>query len=221
MSLPGHVRALFAAVTAAMVLALLVLGALPSATRVERTAAVTEPGRTAGGRDEPEPATTTTTEGPAATFGPGLHEVGQRGIRPGVYVTSSELCSWERRGSNGELVATDTGSGQVLVDVRTTDASFSSAPGCGTWQAFDEDGGPGTALSSFGPGTFAVGAQVAPGRWRSDGGDLCYWERLRGLGGGLDELVASAGVPGPTEVVVSPPDVAFSSFGCGTWRPVG
>jgi hypothetical protein len=62
---------------------------------------------------------------------------------------------------------------------------------------------------------------VAPGRWRSDGGDLCYWERLSGLGGELDELADSAGVAGPTDVVLAPTDVAFSSFGCGTWNLVG
>ena len=87
------------------------------------------------------------------------------------------------------------------------------------WRAFD-DGVP-SPLPTFGPGTFAVGAQVAPGRWRSDGGDLCYWERLRGLTGGLEEIVASAGVPGPVDVEVAATDVAFSSFGCGTWQQVG
>jgi hypothetical protein len=214
---PGHRRALFAAVTAVTVLAVLALGSLPSPTPVERTAVV------AGARDRPDrrapPTTTTTatTEVPVPAFGPGLHEVGPTGIRPGRYVTLSDLCSWERRSAAGEVLAADTGSGQVLVEVDAGDASFSSAPGCGRWRAFDEDHA--APLPSLGPGTFAVGSQLAPGRWRSDGCDLCYWERLSGLGGGLDELVASAGVSGPTEVEVAPTDVAFSSLGCGTWRP--
>jgi len=215
---PGRRRDLFAAVTVAMVLAVLALGSLPHPTRVERTAteaAGGEPAQRVAARTERR-ARTTTTEAPPVTVAPGLHAVGPGGVRPGVYVTSGDLCSWERRGPAAEVLASDTGSGQVLVEIRATDAAFSSSPGCATWRAFAP-----TPLPSFGPGTFAVGPQVAPGRWRAEGGDLCYWERLSGLGGDLGELVASAGVPGPTEVVLPPSDAAFRSFGCGTWRPAG
>jgi hypothetical protein len=211
---PARHRALFATVTAAMVLAVLALGSLPAPTRVERAAAESGAVDAVARRERPR-VTTPITEAPPVTIAPGLDEVGPSGVRPGVYVATGELCSWERRGPGGEVVAGDTASGQVLVEVRPGDTAFSSSPGCGLWRAFDAA----AALPAFDSGTFAVGTQVAPGRWRSDGGDLCYWERLSGLGGGLDELVASAGVPGPTEVVVAPTDAAFSSFGCGTWRP--
>jgi hypothetical protein len=212
---PTHHRGLFAVVTAAMVVAVLGLGSLPHPTRVERPGVEAVPTRA----ERRPAATTTTTEAPRTTIGAGVHEVGPFAVRPGVYVTTGDLCSWERRGPAGDVLAADTASGQVLVEVHATDATFTSSPECGTWRAFDA--GPASTLPSFGAGTFVVGAQVAPGRWRSDGGDLCYWERLSGVGGGLDELVDSAGVPGPTEVVLAPTDVAFSSFGCGTWRPVG
>src|SRR5215212_8417343 len=210
---PGHRRAPFLAVAAAMVLAVLALGTLPHPTRVERASA-------AVAHAEPGPAaarTPRTAPSPPITVAPGLHRVGEGGVRPGSYVTSSDLCSWERRTPTGEVLASDTGTGQVLVYVRATDGAFSSAPGCGAWRLLDDDHPP-APLSTLGPGTFAVGAQVAPGRWRSDGGDLCYWERLSGLGGELDELLASAGVPGPVAVDVAPADAAFRSFGCGTWR---
>jgi hypothetical protein len=211
-------RTLFAAVTAAMVLAVLALGSLPHPTRIER------PGvEAAAARAGPGPigsTTTTTTEVPAATVTPGRHAVGPLGVGAGTYVTSGDLCTWERGGAAGDVLATDTVTGQALVEVRATDATFSSSPECGTWRSFDPRG-PAAPLPSFGAGTFAVGAQVAPGRWRSDGGNLCYWERLSGLGGELDELADSAGVVGPTEVVLAPTDVAFSSFGCGTWHLVG
>jgi hypothetical protein len=205
-------RALFTVVTAAMVVAVLALGSRSHPTRVERAAV-----DGVASREERRAAATTTTVALTAPFDPGVHDVGPVGVRAGVYVTTGDACSWERRGPGGNVLAADTVSGQVLVEVHATDATFSSSPECGTWQSFDVDD-PAT-LPSFGPGTFAVGAQVVPGRWRSDGGDLCYWERLAGLGGGLDELLDSAGVPGPTEVVLGPSDVAFSSFGCGTWRP--
>jgi hypothetical protein len=209
-------RGLFVAVTVAMVVVVFALGSRPHPTRVERPEVEAEPTRAAG-----RPAgTTTTTEASAPTIGPGVHDVGPFGLRPGVYLATGDACSWERRGPTGDVLAADTVSGQVLVNVRATDATFTSSPECGTWRPFD-DARPASTLPSFGPGTFVVGDQLAPGRWRSDGGDLCYWERLSGLGGGLDELVDSAGVPGPTEVVLAPTDVAFSSFGCGTWRPAG
>jgi hypothetical protein len=211
-------RTLFAAVTVAMVLAVLALGSLPHPAPIER------PGVEAvAARAEPGPigSTTTTTAGAfPATVPPGRHPVGPLGVRAGTYVTTGDLCTWERRGAAGDVLATDTVTGQVLVEVRSTDATFSSSPECGTWRSFDPHG-PASPLPSFGAGTFAVGAQVAPGRWRSDGGDLCYWERLSGLGGELDELADSAGVAGPTDVVLAPTDVAFSSFGCGTWNLVG
>jgi hypothetical protein len=201
-----------------MVVAVLALGSRPGPTRVER-AAVDGVATRAERRPAAATTTTSTTMAPTAPFLPGAHDVGPFGVRPGLYVTTGDACNWERRGPRGDVLAADTVSGQVLVEVHASDARFSSSPECGTWRAFADDD-PAATLSSFGPGTFAVGAQVAPGRWRSDGGDLCYWERLSGLGGGLDELLDSAGVPGPTEVVLGPSDVAFSSFGCGTWRPV-
>ena len=198
-----------------MVVAVLALGSRSHPTRVERAAV---DGVTS--REERRPAaTTTTTVAPTAPFGPGVHDVGPVGVRAGVYVTTGDACSWERRGPGGNVLAADTVSGQVLVEVHATDATFSSSPECGTWQSFDVDD-PAT-LPSFGPGTFAVGAQVVPGRWRSDGGDLCYWERLDGLTGGLEEIVATASTTGPTEVTVAATDAAFHSLGCGTWRPLG
>jgi hypothetical protein len=116
------------------------------------------------------------------------------------------------------VLATDTGSGQTLVELRPTDATFVSSEGCGWWSALAPDT---PELDEVGPGTFAVGPQLAPGRWRSDGQDLCYWERLSGLTGTLDEVLASGTVTGPAEVDVLPTDVAFGSLGCGTWRPLG
>jgi len=214
-------RALFAVVTAAMVLVLMTLGSLPHATRVERVDA-SEP-RPSARRDRADvppagvrqAAPTTTT--PPVGLDDGVHVVGID-LEPGLYVATGNLCSWQRlrrpEGTGVDVLAADTTSGQSLVEVLATDGAFSSA-GCGRWTRFDG----GTPLDAFDQGTFAVGSQVAPGTWRSDGPDLCYWERLSGLTGGIEEIVASAGVTGPTEVRVEPGDVAFSSFGCGAWTP--
>jgi hypothetical protein len=214
---------LFAALSAAMVLVVMALGSLPSERRVERAAArgaVPERGDEADGPTAAAPAPpTTATTAPPPGFGDGVHLVGDE-VVPGRYAATGELCSWERlrrpEPGPGDVVAADTSSGQTLVEILATDGAFSSS-GCGRWTRFDG----GAPLDAVGQGTFAVGTQMAVGTWRSDGPDLCYWERLSGLTGRLEEIVASAGVAGSVEVQVAPEDVAFSSFGCGTWTPAG
>ncbi len=200
-----------------MVVAVLGLGSLPTPTEVERAAATGTTGPAPVERREdrvrrPPPPRTA----PPPGFPAGEHAVGPDGVPAGVYVTTGDLCSWERRGPGGVVLAGDAGSGQVLAEVLATDDVFASSPGCGRWRALDGDGGDPQA--SFGSGTVAVGDQVTPGRWRSDGAGLCYWERLSGLTGGLHEVLASATVEGPAEVEGLPGDVAFGSLGCGTWR---
>jgi hypothetical protein len=56
---------------------------------------------------------------------------------------------------------------------------------------------------TFGPGLYLVGADVAPGEYRSDGPDgtgsgRCYWARLTDSTG--REIVANALTDGPTRV---------------------
>jgi hypothetical protein len=70
----------------------------------------------------------------------------------------------------------------------------------------------------FGDGTHLVGSQVRPGLYVSSGGTGCYWERLSGLGGTFDEIIANDFLNGRTFVQIMSTDRAFSSSGCGTWR---
>jgi hypothetical protein len=203
---------------AAVVLLVLALGTLPTPTRVERAdgeEAVAERGR----RPEASPPATAagTAPVPTASVPPGVHDLGPTGLPPAIYVAAGDLCTWERRDERGRVLASDTGSGQTLVELRPSDATFVSSEGCGWWSAL----APGTPdLDEVGPGTFVVGRQIAPGRWRSDGQDVCYWERLSGLTGTLEEVLVSGTAPGPAEVEVEVTDVGFGSLGCGTWRPV-
>lgn len=73
--------------------------------------------------------------------------------------------------------------------------------------------------SGFGDGTYQVGSEVAPGRYQATEVESCYWERLAGLGGDFDDLIANRLVTGQAIVEVDPTDVAFSSSGCGRWEP--
>jgi hypothetical protein len=77
-------------------------------------------------------------------------------------------------------------------------------------------GGP-----AFGDGTHRLGSGVAPGTYRSGAtADSCYWERLSGFGGTLDEIIAN-GFGGPEIVTIEATDVGFESQRCVTWQPVG
>jgi len=74
------------------------------------------------------------------------------------------------------------------------------------------------APSSFGNGVQLVGLDIQPGTYRSvNPGGGCYWERLSGVGGTMDEILANDNPRGPAIVTISPGDFAFSSSRCGEW----
>jgi TolA-binding protein len=65
-----------------------------------------------------------------------------------------------------------------------------------------------------GDGTFVVGKDIQPGTYKSEGQDSCYWARLAGLGGGLDDIIANDNTSGPVTIEVSPGDRALELSGC-------
>jgi hypothetical protein len=68
----------------------------------------------------------------------------------------------------------------------------------------------------FAPGTYLVGSgsgQIAPGVYIGMG-DSCYWERLSGLGGTLDEIITNDGVDGQFYVEIKETDKAFTINRC-------
>ena len=80
------------------------------------------------------------------------------------------------------------------------------------------DPAPG-AVSTFGDGTFVVGADIRPGRYRAvDLGAFCSWSRLSGFSGEFDDIIAIEIPQGASALVdIRPTDVGFESSGCGTW----
>jgi hypothetical protein len=76
-------------------------------------------------------------------------------------------------------------------------------------------------LRSFGDGTYLVGRQVLPGTYVAPGGSNCYWARLSGLSGDLNDTITNDNALGQAIVTVQPGDRAFQTEGCGTWRPLG
>jgi hypothetical protein len=196
-----------------------------AATTVPATDAVTSLPETST-TAEPEPTTVPPT--PATTspptvpgFNDGLLLVGTD-IQPGRYIaTDLDLCYWARlkdaSGSLDAIIANDNAVGQAIVDIAPTDALFDSTR-CGRWSVYLPPAAP---LSAFGEGAFVVNHQIAPGRYRSAGGDLCYWQRTTGFGGTLDEIIANDNVSGPAIVDIAASDTGFTSRGCGDWALVG
>jgi hypothetical protein len=79
-----------------------------------------------------------------------------------------------------------------------------------------------TPRIAFADGTYRVGPDVAAGTYRSVAtADSCYWERLSGFGGTLDNIIANYFGNSPTIVTIAPTDVGFRSSNCGGWTKIG
>lgn len=65
-------------------------------------------------------------------------------------------------------------------------------------------------------GTFAVGTDILPGTYRSEGprdGNACYWRRVSG-----GKTVDSAMTKKPQVVLIEPTDTAFRTDRCAPWQ---
>ncbi|WP_300007689.1 hypothetical protein [Pseudonocardia sp.] len=69
-----------------------------------------------------------------------------------------------------------------------------------------------------GTGTFLVGEDIAAGTYRTAGSSECYWARLRGTSGDLDDIIANGFAEGPTTLTIAPSDEAFEVGRCAEWR---
>lgn len=160
------------------------------------------------------------------TFGEGEYRIGVD-IPPGRYraVGYSDACTWRLV---EELSRSITEPGQnvgyagpnfpiTVVDLTHPRALTFSSAGCGTWTTdltpLVLPGEP------FGDGTFLVGAELAPGRYRASASpDTCRWflwdAPIDGGGSGFGDFIGNR-----TIVDILPDDAGFTSHGCGTWSP--
>ncbi|MBT4052800.1 MAG: hypothetical protein HOE73_06895 [Bacteroidetes Order II. Incertae sedis bacterium] len=76
--------------------------------------------------------------------------------------------------------------------------------------------------SGIGSGTWRVPLEVTPGRYYTDPSSGCYFERLSGFGGALEDIIANEFIgfdPGQWIVDILASDVGFSTTSaCGRWR---
>jgi hypothetical protein len=104
------------------------------------------------------------------------------------------------------------------VTVEKTDGGFSSED-CGDWT--DDLKTPSTqSRTAFGDGMFIVGTDIAPGTYRVDAENNCYWERMRNFEGALNAIIANDNSKGSTIVDIQPSDAGFQSSNCGEWKKV-
>lgn len=160
---------------------------------------------------------------PGSTFGPGVKIVGQD-IQPGTYrAPGGRGCYWERlkgfSGSLDDIIANELATGPTVATIAPGDAGFNSRA-CGQWTS---NLAPITSspTAPFGEGTYIVGTDIAPGTWRSAGGSSCYYARLKGFTGRLDDIIANDLGSTTPVVSIAASDRGFTSHGCGAWNKIG
>ena len=172
-------------------------------------------------------AATTTTAAPTTTtlpepaFGPGTHVVGED-VQPGVYETGIveglRSCYWERlSGLSGQLediIANGNVANHDVVEIMEGDAGFGTD--CDAWYRLTERD---PLLTEIPEGKWVLGSHITPGTYEAAGGDTCYWERLSGLSGTSDDIIANELPSGQAVVEIADEDVAFNSTECGEWAP--
>jgi hypothetical protein len=118
--------------------------------------------------------------------------------------------SWKHRFGSDEydLFATaQTGTSSASA----SGSSSASAQGAGGQESEQQEG-------SFSDGTYQVGTDIQPGTYRtSEGSTGCYYERLSGFSGELNDIIANNNTDAPAVVTIKPTDAGFTSSSCGTW----
>jgi hypothetical protein len=165
--------------------------------------------------------TSTTTTTVPGSFGSGVKAIGGSGVTPGRYMTfTAASCYWARLSGFGgtldEILAnSNPGGSHVIVDISPADVGFSSSR-CGTWLPYNAK----TPLS-ISEGVWSIGDEMQAGTWSATFTTACYWARLSGFGGTLDEILANANPTSWAIVQIQQGDVGFLSKRCGTWTKIG
>jgi hypothetical protein len=171
---------------------------------------------------EPEPTEEPAPEPTFRTIEDGVWEVGVD-IKAGTYRLrdTESFCYWARlKGFGGDLddiIANENDwDAYGVVTIKKTDAGFES-DGCYEWSS---DLSRVTLDKSHidWDGTYIVGTDISPGKWKSTGGDgLCYWARLNAFTGTLAAINANGLPSGRVIVTIRSTDKGFKTSGCGEW----
>lgn len=111
----------------------------------------------------------------------------------------------------GAVILACSGTTTVTGGSGDTNGGASSTPGGPTAT-------PAPSYAHFGDGTFQVGKDIQAGTYRTRvGSSGCYYARLKGFGGSVDDIIANDNTDAPAVVTISSSDKGFQSQGCGTW----
>lgn len=146
-------------------------------------------------------------------------KVGQD-IQPGRYMSSGQLCYWERvRGFAPGLddVITNGLGPKVILDVRAGDAGLRSRD-CSPWVPYAPLAIP---VTTFGDGDWLTGSDIPPGTYSAPGAEMCWWSSNSdfthdAIDGIIDDHFSSGDF-----TVTLRSGHGFTTQGCGTWTKVG
>lgn len=106
----------------------------------------------------------------------------------------------------------------VIVAIGSAGSRTSSTPSPGSSSGPSASAAPTSKFASFGDGAYTVGGDVQPGTYRTRSGSSgCYFARLKGFGGTLDEVIANENTSAPAVVTIAATDKGFESRRCGRW----
>jgi type II secretory pathway pseudopilin PulG len=105
-----------------------------------------------------------------------------------------------------DIAATQTAEASTSVDQPTSQPTNQPTPT------------PTQTFATFTDGTFQVGSDIQPGTYRTQTGSPgCYYARLSGFTGTIDDILANNNTDNPAIVTILPSDKGFESKRCGTW----
>lgn len=163
--------------------------------------------------------------GPFLVIGEGTFEVGVD-VQPGTYRVHQRHagCFWERRKGRSDqqedvLANEFANDGYAIVTIKSSDLLFATNA-CDEWTT-DLSAVTDSMTVIDEPGTYIVGTDISPGTWRSSGGAGCYWARLSGFTGGIDDIIENEfrdEDTGPFTVRIEAGDTGFHTNECGDWE---
>ena len=122
--------------------------------------------------------------------------------------------------SNNQASASPTASNTSTVTVAQTGPSATPKPKTSPTptQTPAPTATPTPTYPHFSDGTYQVGKDIQPGTYRTRVGAFnCYYARLNGFGGTVDDIIANNNTDAPAIVTIAPTDAGFTSENCGTW----
>jgi hypothetical protein len=121
----------------------------------------------------------------------------------GVGVLSLALLA-DSCSSNGSTVASGPTATSSASAATTKQATATSAPK--------------PKFATFHDGTHRVGTDIQAGTYRTRSGSSgCYFARLKGFGGAVEDILANDNTDAPAVVTILPTDQGFESNNCATW----